>query len=207
MSKRYIFLAILLIAMAFGLTQLPEKAPKSEVSPEQFLIEIYDQARFLSTDLIAKRLIDRDPGLLLIDVRTAEQYEEYTIPGALNIPLDLVLKDDFSPYFQQVGMDVVFISNGDVYAEQAWALTVQKGYQNLYVMKGGINDWFHNIMLPQKPADTEDSKAFATYTFRKGASQYFGGTPASMPSIEKKPVKKKKVVVQKKKKKEAEGGC
>jgi rhodanese-related sulfurtransferase len=207
MSKRYIFLAIVLLGSAFGLTMLPEKTEPNAVTPEEFLIKIYDQSRFLSTDLIAKRIIERDPGLFIIDVRTPDQFEEYSIPGSVNIPLDLILKSEWSDYLNQEGMDFIFVSNGDVYAEQAWALAVQKGYTNLYVMKGGMNEWFRNIMLPVEPSETEDSQAFVTYQFRKGASQFFGGTPGVVAPAEQSVTPKKQVIVRKKKKKEAEGGC
>jgi len=205
MSKRYIVLAILLIGLAFGLTQLPEKPARPALTPEKFLIEINDPARFLSTDLIAKRMIERDPGLFLVDVRTPDQYEEYALPGSVNIPLEELLNAAWVDYLDQDAMDIVFYSNSDIYADQAWAFSVQQGYSNLYVMKGGVNEWFRTIMQPEPPLETDPIIDFEKYSFRKGASQYFGGTPSETSA--KAPVKKKEVVVRKKKKKEAEGGC
>jgi len=205
MSKRYIVLAILLIAMGFGLTQLPEKQERGALTPEQLLIEIYDPARFLSTDLVAKRMIERDPGLFLVDVRTADEFEEYALQGSVNIPLGELLNEAWVDYLDQDAMDIVFYSNSDIYADQAWALAIQKGYKNLYIMKGGMNEWFRTIMQPEPPLETEPEVEFEKYSFRKGASQYFGGTPNAVSSDA--PVKKKQVVVRKKKKKEAEGGC
>ena len=205
MSKRYIVLTILLIGLAFGLTQLPEKPARPALTPEKFLIEINDQARFLSTDLIAKRMIERDPGLFLVDVRTPDQFEEYALPGSVNIPLEELLNAAWVDYLDQDAMDIVFYSNGDIYADQAWAFSVQKGYKNLYIMKGGVNEWFRTIMQPTYPLETASTVEFAKYSFRKGASLYFGGTPSEASSDA--PVKKKEVIVRKKKKKEAEGGC
>ena len=193
------------MGLGFGLTLLPEKAPKVKLAPDDFLIEIYDQSRFLSTDLIAKRLIDGDPGLFLVDIRGMYDYEEYSLPGAVNIPMDELLNADWKDYLNQDGMDIVFYSNSDIYADQAWALSVQEGYNNLYVMKGGLNEWFRTIMKPTKPLDTSPSVDFDKYSFRKGASLYFGGTPRQS-STDVAP-KKKTVVVRKKKKKVAEGGC
>jgi len=205
MSKRYIVLAILLMGLAFGLTQLPEKPARPAITPENLLIEINDPSRFLSTDLIAKRMIERDPGLFLVDVRTPEQYEEYALPGSVNIPLDELLNAAWVDYLDQDAMDIVFYSNADVYADQAWAFSIQQGYNNLYIMRGGVNEWFRTIMQPEAPLDTDPTVDFEKYSFRKGASQYFGGTPNEVSSDA--PVKKKQVVVRKKKKKEAEGGC
>ncbi len=72
-------------------------------------------------------------------------------------------------------------------------------------MKGGVNEWFRTIMQPEPPLETDPEVDFEKYSFRKGASQYFGGTPNEVSSDAT--VKKKKVVVHKKRKREAEGGC
>ncbi len=204
MSKRYIILAIILIGAAFGLTVLPEKGYRSALSPEEVLLKATDESRYLSTHTVAERIIERDPSLLLIDVRMADEFEAYNITGAINIPEEEILNDDWAMYFQQEAMDIVFYSNGDVFAEQAWNLCAQKGYKNLYVMKGGLNKWFETIIQPTPPPDTAPSEAFDLYTFEQAASIYFGGTSVGAMSA---PTPKKNVVVRKKEKKAAEGGC
>ena len=177
MSKRYIFLAFVLLASAFGLTQFHE---------------------------IPKRLIERDPSLFLIDVRTAEQFDEYNIPGAFNIPLEEIAGPDWIDYINQDGVDVVFYSNADVFADQAWMLYLQQGVKNLYVMKGGVNEWFNTIIQPTPPEETAPTEAFDQFAFELAASIYFGGTSAGTGSA---PPPKKAVTVRKKEKKAAEGGC
>ncbi|MCB0497694.1 MAG: hypothetical protein KDC79_16240 [Cyclobacteriaceae bacterium] len=205
MSKRYIFLAVLLIGSAFGLTQLPEKPNKKQIPPDELLIKIYDQARYLTTREIAKRIIDRDPSIFLVDVRTPSEYEEYAIPGAFNIPLENILDDQWRDYLNQDGVDVIFYSNGTIYADQAWDLIAQRGIKNLYIMKGGLNEWFATIIKPVAPDETAPSEAFDQYAFEKAASIYFGGSSAGVDAAA--PAEKKEVVVRKKKKKAAEGGC
>jgi len=205
MSTRYIILTILLLGTSFGLIYLPEKADYGQVKPAQFLYEIDNPARFVSTDLIAKRLIERDPSLFLIDVRSEDEYNKYSIPGAFNIPLDNIASEENADYLDQPGMDVVLISNGGVYADQAWALAAQKGIKNIYIMKGGLNEWFATIIKPVAPPETAPTEAYDLYAFRKAACIYFGGASAGVESAG--PAVKKTVTLRKKKKKEAEGGC
>lgn len=205
MSKRYILLAVLLIASAFGLTLMPEKIESNQIPAKEFLREIYNPARYLSTHQIAKRLIERDPSIFLVDVRTASEFEEYAIPGAFNIPLENILEEEWVDYLSQDGMDVVLYSNGDIYADQAWTLIAQQGAKNLYIMKGGVNQWFATIIQPVAPPETAPSEAFDLYAFEKAACIYFGGASTNVESTA--PVEKKTVVVRKKKKKAAEGGC
>lgn len=204
MSKRYIVLTVILLVLAFGLTMLPEKGPRSPITPEELLLKANDQSRYLGTHLIAKRLIERDPSLFLVDIRMIYEYEEYNIPGSYNIPLEEILSPDWEAYIDQEGMDVVFYSNSDVFADQAWMLSTQKGYKNLYVMRGGLNSWFRTIIQPTPPDETASTVAFEKYSFERAASIYFGGTSVGMASA---PVAKKKVTVRKKEKKAAEGGC
>jgi len=205
MSKRYILLAVLLLASAFGLTLMPEKVDSHQIKAKDFLTEIYNPARYLSTHQIAKRLIERDPSIFLVDVRTPSEYNEYAIPDAFNIPLENLLNEEWVDYLSQDGVDVVLYSNGDIYADQAWALLAQHGAENLYVLKGGVNQWFATIIQPVAPPETASSEAFDLYSFEKAACIYFGGTSANVESVA--PTKKKTVVVRKKKKKAAEGGC
>lgn len=204
MSKRYIILAIILLGAAFGLTVLPEKGYRSALSPQEVLLKASDESRFLSTHTIAERIIERDPSLLLIDVRMIDEFEAYSITGSINIPLEEVLNESSEMYVDQDDMDIVFYSNGDIFAEQAWNLCAQKGYKNLYVLKGGLNKWFATIIQPTPPPDTAPSEAFDLYSFERAASIYFGGTPVGATAA---PAPKKNVVVRKKEKKAAEGGC
>ena len=204
MSKRYIVLAIILIVLAFGLTQLPEKGPKSPVTPEEMLIKVNDNSRYLSTHFIAKRLIERDPSLFIIDVRMADDFNAYNIPGSFNIPLEEIMNSDWEAYIDQEGMDIVFYSTSDVFADQAWMLSAQKGYSHLYVMQGGLNEWFKTIIKPVPPDETAPTEAFDLYAFERAACIYFGGASAGAATA---PVAKKTVTVRKKEKKAAEGGC
>ena len=204
MSKRYIFLAFMLLASAFSLTQLQDRPDNNQIAASELLLKIHDPAKYQSTHQIAKRLIERDPNLFLIDIRSSEQFEEYSIPGSFNIPLEEIMAPEWMDYVDQDAMDVVFYSNADVYADQAWMLYAQQGVQHLYVMKGGVNEWFKTIIQPTPPLETAPTEAFDLYSFEQAASIYFGGTSAGVDSAL---APKKAVTVRKKEKKAAEGGC
>ena len=204
MAKRYIFLALILLLAAFGLTRLPDRIDNFQISPEELLVRINDPAKFQTPHQIAKRLIERDPSMFLIDVRNVEQYEAYSLPGAINISGDVITAPEWFDYINQEGMDIVFYSNADVYADQAWMLFAQQGVEQIYVLKGGINEWFKTIIQPIPPDESAPSEAFDRYAFELAASIYFGGTSAgTAPSS----TIKKEVIVRKKEKKATEGGC
>jgi len=205
MSKRYILILVVLTALAFGLLVLPDSKRSKDVKPELLLKEINSPSRYLSVDLVAERLIDEDPSIMLIDVRSPDQSAEYFLPGAFSIPLDEIILADWEDYLNQEDMDVVLYSNSDLFADQAWILCTRLGYKNLYVMKGGLNEWFATIMQPQSPPETASKEEFDLYSFRKAARQYFGG--GSNIEIETDLPKENIVVKKRVKKVVAEGGC
>lgn len=205
MSKIYIVLAFVLIGLAGGLLLLPESKMNSELPPELLFKGIADQARYVSVDHVAERLINEDPSIMLIDIRTPDQSLAYSLPGAVSIPLDEIMLPDWTDYLNQTAMDVVLYSNGDVYAEQAWIICTRMGYKNLYVMSGGLNQWFADIMQPVAPAATSPSEAFDLYDFRRAARIHFGGGSIEISSGSQEPAPVK--LIKREKKATAEGGC
>ena len=181
---------------------MPENKNKPyKLTANQLLEEVKEGAQFVSTDQIADMIIQKDPSLQLIDVRTSEEFEKFHLPGAINIPLSALLSADWEPYINQDVKMNVFYSNGNTTANEAWMITRQLGYLNNYVMMGGMNYWAETIMNPTKPGTTSPNDEFALYDFRKGASQALGGGSlesssdsggaAAAPPIQKRPKKKR----------------
>lgn len=87
----------------------------------------------------ARKLLKSDPYILLIDVRTPEEYVEENIPGSTNIPLEVLAWEinnlSCSPYTHIM----VYCKSGKRAASAATIL-VQSGFQTVYNL-GGINDW------------------------------------------------------------------
>ncbi|MFD1294468.1 rhodanese-like domain-containing protein [Lutibacter holmesii] len=210
-SKRYLFLATLLIILAGGLVLLPKYQKHEGIKPELLLSNAISPERYISTDELADRIINQDPSILLIDVRDSISYLKNTIPNAVNIPLKDILKEDYEGYLNQDEYDVILFSNDNFYADEAWIICNRLDYQNLRVLKGGINRWFNTIINPTKPTENMAAINFELYSTRKAASMYFGVAYPEQAKKQAAPVKvtpKKTVVpVKKKKKMPAEGGC
>mgnify|MGYP003963235403 FL=1 len=82
----------------------------------------------------------------------------------------------------------------------------QLGYENNYVLQGGLNYWTETILNPSAPSPYSADDEIAKYEFRKGASQYFGGEMKS--TNESKKTKTDKPIIKRRKKKKApQGGC
>lgn len=190
-----------LIPLGIIIAAVPENTTKPyKLTANQLLEEVKEGIQFVSTDQIAEMIIQQDPSLQLIDVRSADEYEKFHLPGAINIPISTILNVEWEDYLNQdVKMNVLY-SNGSTTANEAWMITRQLGYLNNYVMMGGLNHWAETIMNPEKPASTSPNDEFARYDFRKGAGQALGGgtmevssesAAAAPPPVQARPKKKK----------------
>ncbi len=208
MKNIRILLATVYVPVALVLAFAPVKTNKpANLTPQQLLEEVNSSVQFVSPDAVADRIIQQDPFLQLIDVRTPEEFEKFSLPGAINIPLSQLFAEEYQGILNQSDYTNIFYSNGTIFSSEAWVLTRMKGYENNYVLMGGLNYWAETIMNPEKPADTNPNEEVAKYNFRKGASQALGGgamesaDQGSILSAPKPPIKKTD------KKKRVAGGC
>jgi rhodanese-related sulfurtransferase len=202
-------LAIAFVPLGVIIAAVPENTTRPyKLTADDLLIEVTEGRQFMSPDEIAQMLIDKDPSLQLIDVRSKDQFEKFSLPNAINIPLESLLSTEFEEVINQDIKLNIFYSNSSNEANQAWMITRQLGYKNNYVLQGGLNYWATTIMNPEKPAEGSPNEEIAKYNFRMGASQALGGgteTAATGPATK---CNAPKPVIQKtKKKKGASGGC
>ncbi len=179
-----------------------------KLTATELLDEVRSGSEVISPDELAQWLVEQDPSIRLIDVRNPSDYEAYHLPEAINIPLDVILTEQFEAYFDQdIKMNILY-SNGTVAAQQAWMILRQLGYENNYVLQGGLNYWTETIMNPQAPSNLSPNEEIARYSFRKGASQALGGASVQSTSITTDQAKSAKPpLIRRKKKKAPEGGC
>jgi len=206
MKTRHI-LALILIPMGLIMAAIPQNTTHPyKLSPEELLEHVNSGMQYFSPDEVADMIINRDPSLLLIDVRGADEYEKYHLPGSINIPLSTLLDDQWKDYLNQDVRFNVFYSNGTVNANQAWMLTMQLGYRNNYVLQGGLNYWMESIMNPTPPESTSPNEEVAKYDFRKGAGMAFGGE-AAVETIQPQPAPELPKIAPRPQKKRVQGGC
>lgn len=200
-------LALFIIPLGLIIAAVPQNTTKPFLlTAGQLLIEVNSGSQFITAETVADMIIQKDPSLNLIDIRNAEDFEKFSLPGAINIPATELLSEQYSDILDQdVRMNVIY-STGTVTANEAWMILRQLGYENNYVLEGGLNYWFDAILNPLKPASTSSNEEFAKYDFRRSAGMALGAgatvqssanqkTDSARPAA--KPVKKKK----------AAGGC
>lgn len=207
--KPRLLFTVLALTLGLIIAAVPENTTKPfRLTAEQLLDEIKTKTQFIHPDVVADMLVNKDPMLRLIDVRPKDDFEKFSLPGAINIPVDNMLDETYTDILNQGIFMNVFYSNGSTLSNEAWLITRQLGYKNNYVLEGGLNYWTETILNPEAPSPTSPDDEFAKYDFRKAASGVFGGgggLKVLSDSTDK--VSKPVIIPTARKKKNVQGGC
>lgn len=176
MEKKYSFLAILLVVLALGLVILPKNHDLKDTDPKLLLQSISGKSRYLSVDQVTHRIIENDPSLMLIDLRPAEHFKAFALPNAINVQPDSLLTPTSIELFGQPGKDKVFYANSELIAEKAWFLCTRYSMKRVYVLKGGLNEWYNSIIKVPVASTTASGTELDLISFRNAARQYFTGS-------------------------------
>jgi rhodanese-related sulfurtransferase len=201
-------LALFIIPMGLIIAAVPQNKTKPyKLTAEELLSEVNTRTQYVTPDAVADMIIKKDPTLRLIDVRRQDEFEKFSLPGAINIPVTDLLSEAYADVLNQEIKMNIFYSNGTLTANEAWMITRQLGYSNNFVLEGGLNYWFDAILNPKKPASTSSDEEFAKYDFRKSAGQALGGGGVVQTAQDQGETSTKPAVKSMPKKKKAAGGC
>lgn len=87
----------------------------------------------------AAAIMEEESSYIILDVRTAQEYGEKHIPGAINIPNETIGTEDIPELPDKEQLILVYCRSGNR-SKQASEKLVKLGYTNI-VEFGGINDW------------------------------------------------------------------
>jgi len=141
-------ISVFLVGIGVLLAFLPFNASKSfQLKPDKLLLSSASNDMYFSVDQVARFVNNEDSTIQFIDVRPEEEYKTCNIPGSINIPLADLMNPDWEGYINQARVRNVFYGNGDQTANIAWTVATGLGYENNFVMKGGLNEWYKTEML------------------------------------------------------------
>ncbi len=84
-------------------------------------------------------MMAEETGYIILDVRTAQEYSEKHIPGAINIPNETIGTEDIPELPDKEQLILVYCRSGNR-SKQASEKLVKLGYTNIIEI-GGINSW------------------------------------------------------------------
>lgn len=84
-------------------------------------------------------MMEEETAYIILDVRTAQEYSEKHIPGAINITNESIGTEDISELPDKDQLILVYCRSGNR-SKQASEKLVKPGYTNIIEI-GGINSW------------------------------------------------------------------
>jgi rhodanese-related sulfurtransferase len=170
--NRRLGLGALLSGIAAAFAGSPYRPARGPFDVEQAARLVMSGADHISALQLAQWIRARKPRLRVIDVRSPEQFHDFAIPTAENLPLDVLLRTAFDPDDL-----LVLYSEEGAHAGQAWALLRALGVNNAWFIAGGLADWRDDVLAPvlARAASPEEARAFERTA---ALSRYFGGQPS-----------------------------
>ena len=150
-----------ILAVGIGLLFLPDYKERifDKVSNNEYLHS--HSVKEMTVDELAFRIIDKDPKLTIIDVRSQNEFGSMTLPGAINIEQKQIFQKEFSEVLGQRHKKKIFIGNNENEERTAALIAQELGYENIHVLCNGFPSLINTIIRLQ-PEPNECSFALMT---------------------------------------------
>ncbi len=138
------FLLLLVVLCVLGLVGCAQTTSSSAANSEPVEVRSDKTASYKNiAPEVAKKRLDTEKGIILLDVRTIEEYTEKHIPGSMLIPVEVIEKEASGKLKDKNAVIFIYCRSGNRSATAARAL-VKIGYTNVYNL-GGLNNWPYDI--------------------------------------------------------------
>jgi rhodanese-related sulfurtransferase len=118
---------------------------------------------------LADWIIQGKADYTLVDLRNEDQYNQYFIPTAINIPLPQLPESDLLR-----NQKIILYADDDVNSAQAWFILKSQGFKGVYILDGSLKSWNEEVLFPKLSSNASKDE-IAQFEKVKEMSQYFGG--------------------------------
>ena len=192
-----------LLGLGLILALLPLSGSRSfTVKPEKLLSEVLDNSIYFTVDQVAKFIVSEDSSVQIIDLRTPGEFRTVNIPGSINVPYSKLLDNDPGSFLNNGKAINIFYSNGDFDSNYAIAIARGLNFDNTYVMKGGLNEWFNTVMNSNFTGERISARENALFETRTRARKLFNEMNSMPDSLKMKFIRSKHIAAKK-----LDGGC
>lgn len=184
-------LAIGAIALgALAVFAEPYAGPAVSIAPRDLAVMVQREVDHVTPRELADWIVAGRADFRVVDVRSADQYAAYHIPGAENLSVAALPDQRFEPTEK-----VVLYSDEGTHAAQAWFLLRARGARNAYILLNGLSGWKEEVLFPAlEPASTpfqrqrNDQLARVAAHFGGRAVDPGGASPGATPAAVPMPV-------------------
>lgn len=170
-----------LIAITLGIIALfagdPYGGTTIKVNEKDIALSTVGNSDKVSVTELADWIIKDKSDFELIDLRSEEKFNEYTIPGSQCIPIEQIPSSDLLR-----NQKIILFSDDDIASSQAWFILKSKKYNGVYILDGGLNEWKDKILFPKAPVNGS-KEDFAEFEKMKEVAKFFGGQAQTDSSV------------------------
>ena len=169
-----------LIALALGILTLVAGNSHgnhgNSIDPKRLAYLVQNELDHVTAFELATWIMNGRADVSVIDLRDAKSFQTYHIPGALNLSLTTLVSTDF-----RKDRTIVLYSEGGVHSAQGMFLLWAEGYKNVFMLKGGLNEWSNEVLHPVIDSSARNQVARDSVEALRRLSSYFGGATISPP--------------------------
>jgi hypothetical protein len=146
-SYKHITAGSLVLALGILFIFLPDRKTHliDKVSDTQYLAT--HSTKGIEIDELAFRIVDAEPNIRIIDIRTPEAFAKLALPGSVNIQLRDLFSKDWTTPFSQRHVKKVIVGDSKAQERIAYLLLQELGYENLAILQGGFDEFNKNILV------------------------------------------------------------
>lgn len=142
-----------------------------KINAKEISLEIRNEKNIVQPVELADWIIKGKVDFIVLDVRNENKFNEYHIPGAMNVSSESVLEAGLMKNDK-----ILIYGDDDILTAEAWFLLKSAGYKNVYILKGGMKGWQESVLYPTLKADASEEEK-TEFEKMKQVSFYFGGEP------------------------------
>jgi rhodanese-related sulfurtransferase len=126
---------------------------------------------YISAPQLADRLYAKDPEIVLLDIRSEEDYLSYHLPTALPLIKTAMEGEEKTRSYVVYGQDE--------HAEIPKFMEEWSG--QVYLLKGGLETWYSLVLFPDFAQHKVRNREALEHIIRR--SRYFGGSPRNAQEL------------------------
>lgn len=192
-----------LLSLGLVLALLPLTGNRSiTAKPQKLLQEVISTESAFTVDQVARFIVSEDSTVQLIDLRSPEEFRTLNIPGSVNLPYKELISTDPAAALSNQDIKYILYSNGDFDSNFALVLTKGMKIENVFVMKGGLNEWFNTVMNSTFSGERISARENALFENRTRARRLFTDINSLPDSLKQKFYEAKHLEARK-----LDGGC
>jgi rhodanese-related sulfurtransferase len=163
------------IALLFGVIAIfagnPYKGSNVSVDTKELGLIVQKGADNVKAEELASWIIQGKSDYRLLDLRNEKEFEDYHIQTAESVPFAKLEGYDISR-----NEKIILYSTDGIQSSQGWMLLKAKGFNGVYMLSGGLEEWKQKILFPICP-DSGSADEKAAFEKKKEISKFFGGVP------------------------------